>query len=81
MVFKVGDPTNRLMMSGDSMTRGVVEQPAWSIMQTQGAVIDVSQVQTKVQGLTRALISDKKQHFIPIYVYCIKTGWLCESPY
>ena len=51
MIIKVADPTGKLMMSGDSMTRGVVEQPAWSIMQTQGAVIDVAQVQTKVTGL------------------------------
>ena len=50
MVIKVADPSGKLMMSGDSMTRSVVEQTAYSIMQTQGAVIDVSQVQAKVTG-------------------------------
>ena len=49
--MQVKDPSGILMMSGDSMTRGVVEQPAWGIMQTQGAAIDVDQVKTKVQGL------------------------------
>ncbi len=38
------------MMSGESMTRGVVEQPAYGIVQTRGAVIDIAQVQTKVTG-------------------------------
>ena len=53
MTIQVKDPSGMLMMSGNTMTRGVVEQPAWGIMQTQGAVIDVNQVQTKVTGLIR----------------------------
>ena len=80
MIIKVADPTGKLMMSGDSMTRGVVEQTAFSIMQTQGAVIDVAQVQTKVTGLTGDLKS-RALSVIVTRVYGLKinlTGWLCE---